>query len=265
MSQPLRILITNDDGIDAPGIKLLQTIAAQISDDVFVVAPSGNQSGAGHRFTLGQELSIQEHDKNVFSLDSGTPADCIAIAYTHIMKDRLPDLVLSGINHGQNLGDIIHCSGTMAGAREGALRGALAIGLSQALDYEKGHDINWDCVEQYGFQIIRSIIEQSEIDSSQNTSYYNVNFPIAIKGRTPDVRIVPHQRFSNSPFTYYASRNQGKFFVAILETPKPLDDDHDFKALHEDYAITLTPLLLQQTDYEATKRLQGKISLSKRD
>jgi 5'-nucleotidase len=251
-----RILITNDDGIDAPGIKLLQEIAKEISSDIWVVAPSNNQSGAGHRFTLGVELEIEQHEKNIYSMN-GTPADCITIAYTHILKDKTPDIILSGINHGQNLGDIIHCSGTMAGAREGALRGALGIGLSQALDYEKGHDISWDCTKEHALNIVKSIIEQHE----GNSTYYNVNFPIYEKDRVIDVKITPHQRFSNSPFTYYPSKNAGKFFVAILETPYPMDEGHDFHSLHEEYSITITPLLLQQTDFETLEKMQNKISI----
>jgi len=259
VSKNPRILITNDDGIDAPGIKLLQNIAAQISNYVTTVAPSGNQSGAGHRFTLGNELEMQTHAKNIYSIN-GTPADCIVIACTHIMKDKKPDIVLSGINHGQNLGDIIHCSGTMAGAREGALHGALGIGLSQALDYEKGHEINWDSASEHALEIVEAIIKQHQGESV----YYNVNFPIAIKNKTPDVVIVPHQRFNNSPFAHYPSRNEGKFFVAIPKNPEPMDSGHDFLALHNEYAITVTPLLLQQTDYAAIERLKGKISLNKK-
>jgi len=257
VSENLRILITNDDGIEANGIKLMQELAKQISSDVFTIAPSGNQSGAGHRFTLGQELSIDQKSEKIHAIINGTPADCVAVAYTHLLKDKKPDVILSGINHGQNLGDIIHCSGTMAGAREGALHGGLGIGLSQALDYEKGLEINWDCVREYGLNIVRSIIK--EHDGSD--VYYNVNFPIAIKGQVPEVRIVPHQRFSNSPFAYYPSRNKGKFFIAIPKNPHPLDEGYDFKSLHQDYAITITPLLLQQTDNEVVKNLQGRISL----
>lgn len=256
MNNP-RILITNDDGIDAPGIKILQEIAKEISNDVWVVAPSDNQSGAGHRFTLGKELFLETKEENIYAINSGTPADCIAIACTHILKEKKPDIVLSGVNHGQNLGDIIHCSGTMAGAREGALHGALGIGLSQALDYEKSHKINWDNTKKYALKIVKSIIK--EHDGSD--IYYNVNFPIDKKNQTPNVCIVPHQRFHNSPFAHYPSKNEGKFFVAIPSSPTPLDAGYDYIALQNEYKIAITPLLLQQTDFEAAKNLEGKISL----
>ncbi len=254
-----RILISNDDGIDAQGIKHLQEIAAQISDDVWTVAPKNNQSGAGHRFTLGTEISMEQLAHNIFVVD-GTPADCIVVGCTSILSDKKPDIVLSGINHGQNLGDIIHCSGTLAAAREGALQGALGIGLSQAFDYESKAEINWDCAIEHGADIVRSLIKAH----NGNGTYYNVNFPIADIDREVIVRIVPHQRFSTSPFEYYASKNEGKFFVTIPKTPLPLDEHHDFHTLHHEHAIIVTPLLLQQTDANMLEELQGKLALKRR-
>lgn len=251
-----RILITNDDGVDAPGIKIMQAIAAQLSNDVWTVAPEGNQSGAGHRFSLGHELTSEKREPHVFSV-SGTPADCVVFGFTHLLVDQKPDLVLSGVNHGQNLGDVIHCSGTMAGAREGALQGALGIAMSQAIDFTREHEVDWRCAASYGAQIARSLIAEHKGEDV----IYNVNFPISEEGRTPDVRIVEHQRFSVSPFKYYESRNKDKFFVAIPETPKPLDPAHDFHVLHQEHAITVTPLKLRQTDMDVAARLEGRLSI----
>lgn len=257
MSKPLRILITNDDGIDAPGIAIMQAIAAELSDDVWVVAPDSNQSGAGHRFTLGQELTMERREHNIYAL-AGTPADCVVVGCTHILVDHKPDIVLSGVNHGQNLGDIINCSGTMAGAREGALQGILGIGMSQAvdIDFERPHEITWDSATDFGAEIVRAIIDGHE----GNDVYYNVNFPMAEPERTPATRVVPHQRYSTSPFKYYPSRNKGKFFIAIPETPQPLAPEHDFHVLHHDHAITITPLLLQQTHHEVAARLEERFA-----
>lgn len=254
MTMPPRILITNDDGIDAPGIKIMQAIAAQLSDDVWTVAPAGNQSGAGHRFSLGVELSLEEYDSRTFSV-TGTPADCVVVGCTHILANRKPDIVLSGVNQGQNLGDIIHCSGTMAGAREGALQGAIGIGMSQAIDFEREHDVDWASAAAFGAEITREIIAGHEAGDV----YYNVNFPMAEPDRVPSLRVVPHQRYTTSPFKYYASRNEGKFFVTIPETPQPLDPAHDFHTLHHDHAITVTPLLLQQTDDVTAQRLARRL------
>jgi len=254
MTTPPRILVTNDDGVDAPGIAIMQAIAAEISDDVWVVAPADNQSGAGHRMTFGKEMELDRRERNVYALP-GTPADCVVIGCTHILEDKKPDIVLSGVNLGQNLGDIIHVSGTMAGAREGALQGAIGIAMSQAIDFENEHEVDWTNAVNYGADIVRGLVAEHQ----GSGIVYNVNFPMAQANKTPDVRIVHHQRFSVSPFKYYASRNDGKFFIAIPETPQPLE--HDFHVMHHEHAITVTPLLLQQTDTETADRLEGRISV----
>ena len=257
MTKSLRILVTNDDGVDAPGIKLLEKIAREISDDVWVVAPTGNQSGVGHKFTLATELSLDQRDKQVFAID-GTPADCIAIGMTHVLKDKPADVVLSGINRGQNIADIVHCSGTAAGAREGALQGALGIALSQSMDFSDEHLIEWDCSERHGVAAIRSIIENHR----NHDIYYNVNFPRCAADDVSGIELVPHQRFSTSAFEYYPSDNEGHFFVTILKTPTPLDDQSDCVRLLEHNAVTVTPMKLQQTDFEAINALNGKLSLA---
>ena len=252
-----RILLTNDDGVDAPGLAILQAIAAEISDDVWTVAPDSNQSGAGHRFTLRRELTIDAKSSRIFAIGGGSPADCVVAGMTHILGDRRADVVLSGVNAGQNLGDIIHASGTAAGAREGALQGAVAIAMSQSIDYEEGLDIVWDNAKAHGAATVRAILAAHGGDDV----YYNVNFPSCPPDEVTGISVVPHQRFSRSPFRYYASRNAGKFFVAIPETPLPLTREHDFEVMRRDNAITVTPLLLQQTDRDVVDRLGGKLGL----
>lgn len=254
-----RILITNDDGVDAPGIALMREIAAELSDDVWVVAPDGNQSGAGHRFTFGRELSFSQREEKVFAVVGGSPADCVAVGATHLLGDRGPDLVLSGVNNGQNLGDIFHCSGTAAGAREGVLQGAVGIAMSQAVDYAAGRSVVWDNARRFGAALARAIMA----GANGADAYFNVNFPFCATDKVSGVRVVPHQRFSRSPFRYYASQNAGKFFIAIPETPRPLDPDNDFHLLTHGKAITVTPLTLRQTDLGLAARLDGQLSIEK--
>lgn len=250
-----RILLTNDDGVDAPGLAVLRDIARELSDDVWVVAPAHNQSGTGHRFTFGYEIELEERGNRIFALD-GTPADCVVAGVTHVLKDRRPDIVLSGVNRGQNLGDIMHCSGTAAGAREGALHGVLGIALSQAMDYDHGHnEIDWACAVELGAQAVQAIVDVFD----RRDTYFNVNFPICRPDEVSGIRVVPHQRFAHSPFELYPSDNPGKHFVTILQTPKPLDVNSDFHILHEDNAITVTPLMLQQTDMDFVRRLDGRL------
>lgn len=254
----MRILITNDDGVDAPGIAVMQEIARELSDDVWVVAPDGNQSGASHRFTFGRELELEERRPNVFAVIGGSPADCVVAGMTHLLKDRLPDLVLSGVNNGQNLGDIINCSGTAAGAREGTMQGAIGIAMSQSLDYGSGGALVWDVARQYGAQVVRGILAAKP----DGQAYFNVNFPFCPPADVSGIRVVPYQRFARSPMRYYPSDNgDRKFFVAIPEPPTPLDDDRDFKLLMYDDAITVTPVSLQSSDVELASRLDGVMRL----
>jgi 5'-nucleotidase len=252
-----RILITNDDGVDAPGIAIMADIARALSDDVWIVAPDGNQSGAGHRFTLGRELQFDRRDDRTFAVVGGSPADCVVAGMTHLLGDKPADVVLSGVNAGQNLGDIINCSGTAAGAREGALQGAIGIAMSQGINYEQGREVDWSNSIHHGVAAARAIIAVAQ----GHEHYYNVNFPFCAPDATKGIAVVPHQRFSRSPFRYYPSDNDGKFFIAIPETPLPLDRSADFEVMRRDGYVTVTPMLLQQTDTAVVDRLRGTLSL----
>src|SRR5712691_11037312 len=138
-----RILISNDDGIASPGIKVLEKIARDLSDDVWVVAPEQEQSGASHSLTTRRPLRMREVARRRYAVD-GTPTDCVLIAVKRLLRDRPPDLVLSGINAGSNVGEDMTYSGTVAAAMEATLLGIPAMALSQ--DY-RGHEITWETSE----------------------------------------------------------------------------------------------------------------------
>jgi 5'-nucleotidase len=251
----LRILITNDDGVDAPGIAVMEEIARELSDDVWIVAPDGNQSGASHRFTFGRELELIEKRHRVFAISGGSPADCVVVGMTFLLGDRPADLVLSGVNNGQNLGDIVNCSGTAAGAREGALQGALGIAMSQGVDYERQVGVEWAPACAFGAEVVRGILETGKGQGA----WFNVNFPFCPPAEIEGVRVVPTQRFSRSPMRYFPSENPGKFFIAIPETPRPLDPVHDFHLLMHERKVTVTPVALQASDVALAKRMDGKV------
>jgi 5'-nucleotidase len=254
----LRILITNDDGVDAPGIAVLEEIARELTDDVWIVAPDGNQSGAGHRFTFGRELELIERRSRVFAVPHGSPADCVVAGMTFVLGDRPADIVLSGVNNGQNLGDIVNCSGTAAGAREAALQGALGIALSQGIDYVSGNlDVDWTVSRRFGARTIESIRR-----NAGQGSWFNVNFPYCSADEVTGVRVVPIQRFRRSPMRYYPSDNAGKFFIAIPEQPTPVEPDNDMFELVHSNAITVTPMLLQSSDLALAAKMDGTIRLS---
>src|SRR6478672_11572778 len=150
----MRILVTNDDGIEAPGLDVLEHIASQVSKDVWVVAPEADQSGASHSLTLAEPLRMRNLGKQYYAV-KGTPTDCVIMGVRFLLKDKPPDLVLSGVNRGQNLADDVNYSGTVAGAIEGCLLGMPSIALSLAIgNYETGKPI-WDTPMRHGGDLLR--------------------------------------------------------------------------------------------------------------
>lgn len=178
----MRILLTNDDGIHAPGFAALEAIAARLSDDIWAVAPSEEQSGAGHSLTLSKPIRLRRHGEKRFSV-SGTPTDAVMMALAHIMKDSPPDLILSGINRGANLAEDVTYSGTVSAAMEGALAGVPSIALSQAYSKEgMGDTVPFAAAEAWAERALRPLIDASFAPGS----LVNVNFPAlppeAVKG-----------------------------------------------------------------------------------
>jgi 5'-nucleotidase len=165
-----RILISNDDGIEAPGITLLEKIARGLTDDVWVVAPEQEQSGASHSLTTRHPLRMRGVARRRYAVD-GTPTDCVLIAVKRLLRDRPPDLVLSGINAGSNVGEDLTYSGTVAAAMEATLLGIPAIALSQ--DYRDGDEIPWETCEAFAPDVIRRLVRLPWPDST----LYNINFP----------------------------------------------------------------------------------------
>ena len=153
----MRILITNDDGINAPGIAVLEQIAREFSDDIWVVAPSEEQSGAGHSLTLTRPLRLNRHGERRFSV-SGTPTDSVMLAIHKVLDGAKPDLILSGVNRGANLAEDVTYSGTVSAAMEGALAGVRSIAFSQAYGpQEPGDDVSFAAAIAWGPRVLRSL------------------------------------------------------------------------------------------------------------
>lgn len=171
MSRPL-ILVSNDDGITSKGIRVLVSVMKKLGD-VVVVAPDSPQSGMGHAITIGETLRLYEEDifEDVLAFkSSGTPADCVKLAKHYVLKDRTPDLVVSGINHGSNTSISVLYSGTMSAAIEGALEGYPSIGFSLC-DFSSKADFSH--VEEWVEKIARQVLENG---ISKGVAL-NVNFP----------------------------------------------------------------------------------------
>ena len=182
----MRILLTNDDGVNATGLKVLETIARTFSDDVWIVAPTEEQSGAGHSLTLTRPVRLRRLGERRFCV-SGTPTDAVMMAIAHIMKDDPPDLILSGVNRGANLGEDVTYSGTCSAAMEGALAGIPSIALSQGYAKEgMGDTVPFAAAEAWGARVLAPLIA----DPMPPRTLVNVNFPALAPDAVRGVRVV---------------------------------------------------------------------------
>jgi len=181
----MRILLTNDDGYSAPGLFVLEKIAAHFSDDIWICAPSEEQSGAGHSLTLNRPVRLRKHAEKRFSV-TGTPTDAVTMALRKVMPGP-PDLILSGVNRGANLGDDVTYSGTVSAAIEGALAGIRSIALSQVYSREGLADaVSFEAAEKWGERALRPLIEAPFAPRT----LMNVNFPPLPTEEVKGIRVV---------------------------------------------------------------------------
>lgn len=246
----MRILIANDDSIHAPGIRVLEKIARTLTDDVWVVAPEREHSGAGHSLTLGRPLRIREVSEKKFAVD-GTPTDCMQIALKRILKDQKPDLMLSGVNYGGNLGEDVSYSGTIAAAMEATLLGVPAIALSQMV--KSNQHTKWATSEHWAPEIISKLLEQGW----PSDVLINLNFPNVVSESVKGTVIVPQgMRHDNGEITKWTDPRGEEFYWIASSTRGERTDEPgtDLAMITEDY-ITLTPLHLDFTHYETLRKL----------
>ena len=250
----MRILLTNDDGIHAPGLHLLEQLAARLSDDVWVCAPAEEQSGAGHSLTLHMPVRLREHGNRRFAV-TGTPTDAVNLALRKLFADRKPDLVISGINAGENLADDITYSGTISAAMEAALAGIPAIALSQAM---RDGERDFAAAEAFGEQVLRVL---SGTAMAKRT-LVNVNFPDLPAAAVKGVRVVRqgfHDYDRGSLIESTDPRGRPYFWFGLQDAEHTLDHGTDLEAVEDGY-ISVTPLQVDLTHYSAMDTLAGRFS-----
>ncbi|MBV0892803.1 5'/3'-nucleotidase SurE [Paracoccus sp. Z118] len=191
----MRILITNDDGINAPGLEAMADIAAEVAGpegEVWVVAPAFEQSGVAHCISYTHPTMIAELAPRRWAAE-GSPADCVLAGLSDIMRDAPPDLVLSGVNRGNNAGENVMYSGTVGGAMEAALQGLPAIALSQYLGPgTQGLDDPFEAARVHGPRAIRRLLDNGDWTSGPDFRlFYNVNFPPLAADRVRGMRVGP--------------------------------------------------------------------------
>jgi 5'-nucleotidase len=257
----MRILLTNDDGINAPGLKVLEAIAAEIAGpegEVWTVAPAFEQSGVGHCISYVHPTMIAELGPRRFAAE-GSPADCVLAGLYDVLSDSPPDLVLSGVNRGNNAAENVLYSGTIGGAMEAALQGLPAIALSQY--YGPGNltlENSFEAATAHGAGLIRRLLDNGHWDETDYRVFYNVNFPpvpaAGVKGtRVPAQGFRRETKFGVEPHT----APNGRRFLWIRGGRQDVatEPGTDAHANLEGY-ISVTPMRVDLTAHDRLEALR---------
>jgi 5'-nucleotidase len=251
----MRILLTNDDGIHAEGLISLEKIARALSDDVWIVAPEYEQSGASRALTLSDPLRVRKAGERRWSVE-GTPTDCVMLAVRELIEGVQPDLVLSGVNRGQNIAEDVTLSGTVAGAIEGMALGIPSIALSQAV--RVFHDeavIHWETAEAFGPGVVKRLVE---IGWPRDV-VMNVNFPARAPDRVEEIEVT-RQGFRDTHIRTAEKRTdlRGRDYYWMGFSGELSDpaEGTDLKAIYSG-KISVTPLHIDLTHNQALHDLKG--------
>ena len=242
----MRILVTNDDGIHAEGLNVCQKIARELSDDVWIVAPEFDQSGVAHSLTLNDPLRLREVGERHYAV-KGTPTDCVIMGARHVIKDRPPNLVLSGVNRGRNAGEDVIYSGTVAGAVEGTILGIPSVALSQAYKSRSSQPPHWETAIRFAPDIIRRVLAAG----IPRDVLININFPDCAPGEVKGIAVTTQGRNRQDRLQIEArqdGRGNAFYWIAYVRVrgQQPADGS-DIFALAEN-RIAVTPLRLDMTD-----------------
>jgi 5'-nucleotidase len=240
----MRILLTNDDGIHAPGLEVLERIARTLSDDIWIVAPTEEQSGAGHSLTLTRPVRIRTHGERRFSV-TGTPTDAVTMGLKKLLPAP-PDLILSGVNRGANLGDDITYSGTVSAALEGALAGIRSVALSQVYAGESvGDAVSFAAAESWGEKVLRPLLDMPFAERT----LVNVNFPPLPPEEVRGIRVVRqgfHDYARGSVVEGTDPRGYPYYWFGLHGIEHTPGHDTDLEAIADGY-VAVTPLHLEMT------------------
>ena len=261
----LRVLLTNDDGISASGLVLLEELLGPLVNELWVVAPQTDQSGTSHSLTLRQPLRVREMGSKRFSV-SGTPADCVLLAVNQIMKDCKPDLVISGINRGKNVGEDVNYSGTIAAAKEASAFGIPAIALSQVIDpadyfsENKEVDLIYSASKTHCVDLIQDLLTISW----PANAVMSINFPLVDDGVVKGVALTHGnwRKRGDKIITNQDGRGQPYFWIGPREEIDKNMGGSDLEAL-ESSVISVTPLSLEVVEQDVLRNLQESLNKKK--
>jgi 5'-nucleotidase len=250
----MRVLITNDDGVHAQGLAVLETIARSMAEEVWICAPETEQSGASRSLTLAEPLRVRRLDDRRFAV-LGTPTDCVMLAIETLMQGERPDLVLSGVNRGLNAAEDVTLSGTVAGAIEAMAMGVPGIALSQMTrGYGPDERADFDAAERLGPDVIRRLVAAGW----PKDVVINVNFPVGPASRIGPVEVT-RQGFRDVRTRFAEQRTdlRGRdyYWLGHRSTPSRPPQGTDLRAVY-DGRISVTPLHIDLTHEAALASLR---------
>ena len=252
------VLITNDDGFDSLGLQALKEAVEKVAN-VIVVAPTLQKSACGHSLTLTRPLHFIEIEENFYKLDDGTPSDCVFLSLTKLFKEKKPDLVVSGINYGPNLGEDITYSGTAAAAMEAVLQGIPAIAFSQVCKGDCSN-INFDLAKQIAEKLVKKVLEHGS--PVENRKFLNVNIPPLSPSEYKGSKVTHagNRAYGFDAQVHHNPRGLEYYWIGLPKidwspTKNPKHDYSDIEAI-EDNFVSITPIHLDMTHYESIKKVE---------
>lgn len=261
----MRVLLTNDDGINAPGLATLEAIATAIAGpagEVWTVAPAFEQSGVGHCISYTHPMMIARLGPRRYAAE-GSPADCVLAAIHDVLEGARPDLVLSGVNRGNNAAENVLYSGTIGGAMEAALQGVPAIALSQYLGPEtEGLDDPFEAARDHGVAVVRALLERGKWDNGDYRLFYNVNFPPCPAAAVKGLKVAAQGFRRNTTFSAVPHISpSGRRFLWIRGGPQhaPTLPGTD-AAVNLDGYISVTPMRADLTAHDALSELEERLT-----
>ena len=258
MKKRYKILVTNDDGYEAKGLLSLEKALNELDNvKVTVVAPANEKSACGHSLTLTKPLRFIAIKENFFKLDDGTPSDCVYLSLSAIFQDEKPDLIISGINRGSNMGEDITYSGTVAGAMEGVLHDIPSIAISQVMDFTNPNS-DFSLAQETIKKVVTKIREKDFPLAKREL--LNINIPPDITHAKIKITYAGYRVYANESQYHRNPRGEEHYWLGLhplnFRARKGMNGVSDYEAIRDGY-ISITPIMLDLTAYKSITSLES--------
>jgi 5'-nucleotidase len=257
MNKKYKILVTNDDGYEAKGLLSLVSALRELEDvEVMVVAPANEKSACGHSLTLTRPLRFVGVEENFFKLEDGTPTDCVYLSLSAIYQETKPDLIVSGINRGSNMGEDITYSGTAAAAMEGVLHNIPSIAISQVMDFTNPKG-DFTLAQKTIKKIVTQIREEGfPLDERE---FLNINIPFEKQEAEMKITYAGYRVYSNEAEIHRNPRGEEHYWLGLhplnFRAREGVEGVSDYEAIRDGF-ISITPIMLDLSAYKSMKKLQ---------